>query len=466
MHRRTAIQTLAAASVGPFFAFGGSRRANLLFLCSDQHQADASGCYGHAQAQTPNIDGIAAEGVRFNRTYCQAPVCVPSRGSIITGNYASRHGARILNDPLPNDAKTAAHFFADHGYSTAAIGKMHFVDESRQHGFQHRVFAATHNARLTTEEAKAFRDDQGAGGGVAGRVSAMPERLFRDTFYAEESVRFLRAHKTKPFCLWSSFFMPHTPLVPHRKYWDLYEDADIVLPERSPNALETGFHGHLVRAQERGWYEQTDDELRESIRGYYGNVSQMDANVGRVFDTLRDLGLDKNTVVVYTSDHGEMAGAHRMWTKHNMYEQSVRVPLIIRTPDLDGAGSAREHIVEQVDLLPTLAELCGFEAPTGIHGRSFAASVRGARHEPREHAYSEYYFCRRVFTADDRFVGKPPILMVRTDRWKLNYLSWERSELFDLHNDPGEFHNVVDGSGNAGIVKELETIAKRTYSQG
>ena len=460
--RRIAIRTLAAASAGPFFAFPQTRRANLLFLCSDQHQAAASGCYGHAQAQTPHIDEIATEGVRFESAYCQSPVCVPSRGSIITGNYPSRHGAKILQDALSSDARTVAHLFGDHGYSTAAIGKMHFVDESRRHGFAHRVNSATHLARLTKREAQAFRADQGAGGGTSGRPSAMPERLFRDTFYAEEAVRFLREHKDRPFCLWASFFMPHTPLAPQRKYWDLYEGTDIDLPERAPSALETGFHGHLVRAKERGWYQQTDEELRDAIRGYYGNVSQMDANVGRVFDTLRELGLDKNTVVVYTSDHGEMAGAHRMWTKHNMYEQSVRVPLVVRTPDHAGAGTAREHIVEQVDLLPTLAELCGLDAPLGLDGRSFAASVRGARHAAREFAYSEYYFCRRVFTADDRFVGKPPIIMVRTDRWKFNYLSWERSELFDLENDPGEFRNAIEDAGNAGIVKELTKIAEST----
>ncbi len=460
--RRIAIRTLAAASAGPFFAFPQTRRANLLFLCSDQHQAAASGCYGHAQAQTPHIDEIATEGVRFESAYCQSPVCVPSRGSIITGNYPSRHGAKILQDALSSDARTVAHLFGDHGYSTAAIGKMHFVDESRRHGFAHRVNSATHLARLTKREAQAFRADQGGGGGTSGRPSAMPERLFRDTFYAEEAVRFLREHKDRPFCLWASFFMPHTPLVPLRKYWDLYEGTNIELPERVLNALETGFHGHLVRAKERGWYQQTDEELRDAIRGYYGNVSQMDANVGRVFDTLRELGLDKNTVVVYTSDHGEMAGAHRMWTKHNMYEQSVRVPLIVRTPDHAGGGTAREHIVEQVDLLPTLAELCGLDAPGGLDGRSFAASVRGERHAAREFAYSEYYFCRRVFTADDRFVGRPPIIMVRTDRWKFNYLSWERSELFDLENDPGEFRNAIDDAGNAGIVKELTKIAEST----
>jgi len=132
-------------------------------------------------------------------------------------------------------------------------------------------------------------------------------------------------------------------------------------------------------------------------------------------------------------------------------------------PDRIEAGKLREHIVEQVDLFPTLAELCGFEAPKGLDGRSFAPSLRGDRFSAKEVAYSEYYFCNKVFTADNRFVGKPPILMVRSDKWKLNYLSWERSELFDMENDPGEFRNVIDESGNAGIVKELTAIAERNY---
>ncbi len=246
--RRTAIRAFAAASAGPFFAFPATRRANLLFLCSDQHQAAAAGCYGHATVRTPHIDAIAEEGVRFESAYCQAPACVPSRGSIITGNYPSRHGARTLQDALPSDARTVAHLFGDSGYATAAVGKMHFVDESRRHGFAQRVNSATHLARLTRREARAFRADQGATGGTSGRPSAMPERLFRDTFYAEEAVRFLREHRDRPFCLWASFFMPHTPLVPHRKYWDLNEASVLQVKrpgreKRAPVAVEGAWRG-------------------------------------------------------------------------------------------------------------------------------------------------------------------------------------------------------------------------------
>jgi choline-sulfatase len=257
--------------------------------------------------------------------------------------------------------------------------------------------------------------------------------------------------------------MPHTPLAPQAKFFEMYNPDRITLPRRSEHELLSGFQGHLIRARERGWYAQTDDELRRSLCGYYGNITQMDKCVGRVYNALRELGLDRNTVVVYTSDHGEMAGAHRMWTKHNMYEESVNVPLIVCLPDEIRSNSLRHEIVEQTDLFPTLAELCGFAPPKGISGRSFAAMLQNRSYTRREFAYSEYYFCHDVFTRDNRYVDKPPILMVRTDEWKFNYLSWDRSELFNLRTDPGEFENVVDQTRNASVVKELRAIAERLH---
>ncbi len=174
---------------------------------------------------------------------------------------------------------------------------------------QDRLYRADHFNRLTQAEQRAFQQDQYAAytaglyaTGLSGAASKAPERRFPDTFYAEESVAFLRENKDRPFCLWTSFYMPHTPLVPAKRYWDMYDGASLSLPERSDEELEGGFVGHLIRAKERGWYQQTDDDLRDAIRGYYGNISQMDANLGRVFDTLRELGLDKNTAVAYTSD--------------------------------------------------------------------------------------------------------------------------------------------------------------------
>jgi choline-sulfatase len=458
LSRRKILQAAAAPAILRGAKF------NLLFLMSDQHQRAASGCYGHAAVRTPNIDALARSAVRFTSAYCPSPVCVPSRGSLITGQYAHRHGAQILQDPLPDAIPTIAHYFRERGYSTGAIGKMHFVDESRRHGFDHRLNEKSHHDTLDAPSRAQLRAAMGDAGGVEGRGLDLPARFFEDNWFADRAVDFLHAHQSKPFCLWASFVQPHTPFRPMQRYFDLYDPERLTLPKRPSNDLEGGFEGHLIRAKERGWYQQSDADARRSLAGYYGNISQMDSNLGRVYDTLRELGLDRNTVVVYTSDHGEMAGAHRMWTKHNMFEESVAVPLLIRIPG-GPRGAVRTQIIEQIDLFPTLTELCGLGSVQGLAGRSFAPLLHGRRYSPREFAYSEYWFCRSVFTRDDRYVGKPPLRMVRTRRWKLNYLPWGRSELFDLQNDPGEFHNRIDDTGLSGVVRELTAIAERQFIQ-
>ena len=442
-------------------------KPNILFLCSDQHQAKAMGCAGHLDVLTPNLDRLATSSIRFDHTYCQSPVCVPARGSIITGLYPHAHGARILKDALPANVRTIAHHFAESGYQTAAIGKMHFVDETQQHGFQHRINERDFRQTLTDEGWQTLRQDQGGAGGIDGRPSNLPARFFQDTYFADQTIHYLKNKRdpNRPFCLWSSFFMPHTPLVPMRKYFEQYNPATLTLPQRAPNALQTGFEGHFIRAQERGWYTQTDTALQQSLAGYYGNITQMDACIGRVLDTLETEGLLENTIVVYTSDHGEMAGAHRMWTKHNMYEQSVNVPLLLRLPNTTHPNTTNTEFIEHIDLYPTLSDLCNLPAPQNIHGQSFAPLLRNEPYTPRPHVYSEYDFCHNVFTRDNRYVGKPPILMIRTKHWKLNHLPWSKSELFNLQNDPHEFTNVIDNPQHTHIVQELTQLAQQTYQK-
>ena len=459
--RRRFLGTLAAA---PALRAQGRRPPNVLFLCADQHQTRAAGCYGSREVRTPHVDAISLAGSRFDHAYCQAPVCVPARGSLLTGRYPHQHGARILQDPLPDSVPTAAQFYRERGYATGAIGKMHFVDESRRHGFDYRLKEDDFMATLSPEDRAKLRRDQGPAESVEGRASALEDRYFQDHWFADKAVEYLRANKDRPFYLWVSFLKPHTPLVPQARYFDQYRQQDLALPKRSDHELQDGFPGNLIRAKERGWYTQTDQDLRQSLRGYYGNITQTDACVGRVYDALRESGLAENTVVVYTSDHGEMAGAHRMWTKHNMYEQSVNVPMIVSFPGRVRPDVLQPEIVEHIDLFPTVAELCGFDAPRGIPGRSFARLLQGKSYMRREYAYSEYYFCRTVFTADDRYMGKPPMLMVRTNDWKLSYLSWDRCELYDLKRDPGEFENRIDDPAAAGVVRDLTAIAKRQFA--
>jgi len=442
-------------------------KPNVLFLCSDQHQAKTMGCVGHPDVLTPHLDRLFSSSTSFNHAYCQSPVCVPARGSIITGLYPHAHGARILKDALPTHVRTIAHHFSENGYQTAAIGKMHFVDETQKHGFDYRIHSGDFRKTLTDAEYQTLREDQGGAGDIEGRPSSLPARFFQDTYFADQTIHYLKQERdpNRPFCLWSSYVMPHTPLVPMRKYFEQYDPTTLTLPTRATNALETGFEGHLIRAKERGWYAQTDRELQQSLAGYYGNITQMDVCIGRVLDTLEAEGLLDNTIVVYTSDHGEMAGAHRMWTKHNMYEQSVNVPLMIRLPNNAQTQTTCSDLIEHIDLYPTLSDLCNLPTPQNIHGQSFASLLQNKHYTPRPHVYAEYDFCHNVFTHDNRYVGKPPILMIRTKNWKLNHLPWAKSELFNLQNDPQEFVNLIDDPQYTSIIHELTNLAQQTYQK-
>ena len=168
-----------------------NQQPNILFICSDQHQTMASGCYGHSEVHTPNIDRIAAAGVRFNHTYCQSPVCVPARGSIITGQYPHTHGARILQDALPADTRTIGHHFGQYGYQTAAIGKMHFVDEKQTHGFDYRLKLSDFRQTLTDTERQELSRDQNKKGNM-GRPSRLSAHYFQDTLQKKQNDIFVK----------------------------------------------------------------------------------------------------------------------------------------------------------------------------------------------------------------------------------------------------------------------------------
>nr|MCU0229674.1 sulfatase-like hydrolase/transferase [Bryobacterales bacterium] len=249
-NRRQFLQT-AAVAASPIRAMqapailSGKPRYNLLFLMSDQHQKAAAGCYGNREVKTPHLDSLAAESTRFTGAYCPSPVCVPSRGSLVTGLYAHKHGARILQDALPADIPTIGHFFAERGYSTGAIGKMHFVDESRKHGFQHRLNEEVFRQQMPADARQRVRALLGDSGGIDGVGLDLGPEYFDDNWFAAQAVDFLRAHRNKPFCLWASFLQPHTPFRPMQRYFNLYSPQRLTLPRRPDNDLQDGFEGHL-----------------------------------------------------------------------------------------------------------------------------------------------------------------------------------------------------------------------------
>ncbi len=454
------------------------RPPNVLLLMSDQHRRDAMGAAGDRIARTPNLDALTAGGVRFSSAYCANPVCVPARASLLTGLYTHRHGAFNNEIPWPYEHPTVAHYFGRAGYLTALIGKMHFVD-AQTHGFDYHLDfndwfqLLGPKTRLYADELgrpnsgsgqpqiddlqrelgdpwRGEREMDGREGSVAvGRVSRIPEEYQFETFVARESVRFLNRYGARqPFFLIASFLKPHDPFMPAERFARMFRPEDMRLPDTwGKMDLNT------APAEVRSLIEHNGptpelrdpDAARRRIAFYYGSLMQMDDALGKVVTALRDLNLDRNTVVIYTSDHGEMLGDHGLWQKFQFYEGSCGVPLLVRAPALMPADAVCNMPVSHVQVLPTLAELCGVPIPGDLDGKSFAGQLRSPSATHPTTIYSEY----ALRTRGAKY-------MIRRGDMKYTFRTHDRAELFDLRADPREMRNLALEGPFQGRVEEMK----------
>src|SRR5947209_875444 len=367
--------SLATAGLGrpllPSRAQSTGKPKNVLLLMSDQHTRRALGVVGNVVARTPHLDALARSGVRFDSAYCSNPVCVPSRASLLTGLYTHNHGAYNNSVPWPFAHKTIAHHFDRAGYMTGLIGKMHFVDP-QTHGFEYRLdfndwwqYLGPKSKLYAEELARAnsgsgmpqiddlWRDagdpwdgvrekDDRQGSVAVGRASKMAEQDQFESFVARESIRFLKNHGKEPFFLISSFLKPHDPFMPAERFASMFRPEDMKLPDtwgkvdlaKVPREIRDSIENNRPTPE-----LHKVEQARRRIALYYANLAQMDDCLGRVLNTLRELDLEKDTVVLYTSDHGEMLGEHGLWQKFVFYEPSVGVPLIVRAPGVTGSGA-------------------------------------------------------------------------------------------------------------------------------
>lgn len=470
MTRRELIATglggLAAASRGIGSPRTGStRKKNLLILMADQHKPDCLGVAGHPVAKTPNLDALARTGTRFSSTYCTNPVCTPSRASILTGLYTHHNQTFNNATPWPFQHKTIANYFGAAGYMSALIGKMHFVD-AQTHGFDYRLdfndwyqylgpktkLYADELSRANSGSGlpqiddlwrdagdpwKGVRDLDDREGPVAvGGVSKMPEPDHFESFVARESIRFLKNHsKDQPFFLISSFLKPHDPFMPAKRFADMFRAEDMHLPDtwgkvkldEIPVAVRRSIE-HNAPTPELG----NVDAARRRIAYYYANLAQMDDRAGAVLRALREFDLEKDTIVVYTSDHGEMLGEHGLWQKFQFYESSCGIPLIIRAPGITPENKRCTSSLSLVSLLPTLAELCNVSIPSTLDGTSFVSQVRQPDIATAAPVFSEY---------DLR--NPRAKYMIRDGDLKYTFWTHDMPELYDLRNDPKEMRNLA-----------------------
>jgi choline-sulfatase len=421
---------------------------NVLLVMVDQLVPFLTGAYGHPVVQTPALDRLAREGIRYDAAYTPYPLCSPARAALMTGRYASSFGCYDNAAILPADEPTIAHYLTNAGYECVLSGKMHFIGPDQLHGFRRRlttdVFPAGMDWVPTQDPEGRFVRGGHARSYVPPRVGVCTWNKF--LAFDEEahfrSLEFLREPREEPFFLVTSFHHPHDPFQVTQELWDLYEGAEIGLPERrDPNYS-------AMDAWANEAHETADVDLDSAAnmtalrRAYYGLVTYVDRKLGELMQALEQAGILEDTAVIFTSDHGDMLGERRMVQKRCFYEWSVRVPLVVRLPDGARAGTTVKRPVSLLDLAPTLLDLAGFPTDERLH--LDGTSLLGDDECP---VFSEYHV-EKV---------RAPCFMVRKGNRKLIYVHGHDTRLFDLDADPGEWNDL---GADAADGLEAEILAR------
>jgi len=433
------------------------RRPNVLVIMTDQHSKHFLGCYGNKLVRTPHLDRLAAGGMRLTNAYCPAPLCVPSRMSFMTSRTPSHNRVWNNNAILNSGIQTWAHVLGTAGYETSLIGRMHFCGADQRHGFENRPigeYGAKHPGAPYRSKTPTRGPYYHGGSGQsrpdvtrAGRGRTTYQNM--DERITAKACSYLREHAgptERPFAAVVGFVLPHCPFIAPKPLFDhYYEKVDApVVAKNLPSTIE---RFRRLRKIDR---PLTDKQIRVARAAYYGLCEHVDALIGQILTCLDQTGLSDNTLVVYCTDHGEMAGEHGCWWKSNYYEGSAGTPLIARLPGAIAPGSVSKAVCNLIDLGPTFADTAGAGKIPRADGRSLWPTLQG-RH-PKDWAdetFSE--LC-------DGRGGNLPSRMIRSGKWKLWYHDDpERLSpaLFDLDADPDECHDLGQDPKHVEIREQL-----------
>lgn len=452
---------------------------NIVLLYTDQQRFDALSANGNPEVITPNLDRLAAESINFTHCFVQHPLCMPSRASFMSGRYPSALGLTHMGVPLPQDLPVLPSLLRQAGYYTSNIGKLHFLPHSnRDHRIPHPSYgfdwlevsdepgcyedayrawvrrldpsqlpflslgrppnAVTWQASVGLEDGidHEERDDFTRPRAFRGK----PE-FTHSAFVARRTIDFLEQQGTarQPFCCVAGFYSPHSPMVAPQSFFDLYDPKALSLPDYPENTTAQNENGRAASVTD-------EDQLRAVRHGYYAMVSEVDFWVGEIMSTLKKQGLDQNTIVVFTSDHGEWLGDNRRWAKDYPAPDCVsRVPLLIRWPAGMKQPSRVDGLVEAVDVLPTLLEAAGMPIPPDLQGQSLMPCLRGDPWSGKEAALMEGSAGKCVDAAWRSLRTKTHHYIMHADG---------RECLWDLQSDPGEYHDIGDCPESATVLAE------------
>lgn len=423
-------------------------KPNILFVMADQLAARYLPIYGHPLVQTPNLSRLATEGVVFENCYSTSPLCAPARATVMNGLLPSRTGVYDNAAEFPSAIPTWAHYLRREGYKTCLSGKMHFVGPDQLHGLEERLttdiypadFGWTPNWHLRQERIDWWYHNMTSV--LQPGIAEISNQLEFDDDVAFQAVRKIYDHARfdadKPLALMASFTHPHDPYAARKQFWDLYDEAKIDMP-KTPRLSKHQLDSHSQRLYEMSAmddYVVTDQDVRAARHGYYANISYIDSLVGQLLDTLEKTGLLDNTIVVFTSDHGDFLGERGLWYKMSFLEPSAHIPLVIWSPKRFKARRVKEPVTLS-DILPTLAEMGGTtDLAREVDGRSLVPLLKGAAENPDYTAWGEYLAEGAI----------APMYMLRRGPWKFIHSPVDNDQLFNVDEDPEEKNNLAPGN--------------------
>ncbi len=483
--RRDFIKTSSAAAIGAPFVHCASRKEkpNLLFIWTDEQRADTMAVYGNRRIHAPNLNALASESVVFKNAYISQPVCTPSRSTVMTGLWPHNNTCTQNNIPLPETTPCFPELIDDPDYRTGYFGKWHLGDEVfAQHGFEEwksiedgywKYYSETRDKGQKSDycqylKSLDYKPNTSRDDFSRSFAAKLPLDHCKPKFLESQAIKFLNRHQNDPFMLYINFLEPHMPFFGPLDYE--HHVSDIELPKNFWDPLEENepLRYRLLREYYRtNGYDNNDLSTeagwRRLIANYWGLVTQVDLSVGAILDHLENLGLADNTIVVYTSDHGDMMGSHNLLAKTVMYEESVRVPWLMRVPQLGKSQKIIKNRASHIDLVPTLLELMQGKNRSDLPGKSLLPNMRENRNLEND-----------IFIEWNPPTGKPSRMVnnvpeseqlnahnasIRTvitqNGWKLCLSDKDKNQLFNLDKDPYETINLFDSGQHNDIINDL-----------
>lgn len=431
-------------------------KKNVVLIHTDEHVWTFLGCMGNDEVKTPNIDALAASAMLFDTSYACNGVCVPSRACLLTGRYPIAHGISSNVQKLPDSEQIMGQYFSKEGYRTGYFGKTHYGghdDDMKGDGWQesfiwkkeYNDYLKANNIDAHYPEGAEIRSPDMRYWNVG--TSNIPYEHYFEKVIADRAIDFINKNKDNPFMCFVGNLAPHGPFSPPKPYDTMYKPEDLSIEPVYEHELDNKPPA-FIRWVEQNKKYTSEDELRIYMAHIYGLITMVDDQVGRIVEALKEADIYDDTMIIFTSDHGDFSSAYGIIGKSwCMDDRLMRVPLIVSHPDFRNTSRVSNELNENVDILPTILDYCGLKAPIALQGKSLLPLIEGRSSKHKEAVFGYNYF----YNTETHLTQT----MIRCGRWKLIQANDFKGELYDMQDDPREINNLIDLPEHAALITDL-----------